>query len=196
MDNCNCPEVRALHYAYEKQWRYDQYHGRPRTVSAIGASRRIKALYAIGWSADELGKKLGVSTQVIHDHGQHLRTRMRVSTAERYRKLYEELSDTPGPSAVTAGRARKLNYVPPIGWDDDTIDDPAGQPWTEYRNDDPDHAAVLRIWQYDPPANRRRVDTIEFVRQAVNRGLTDAQVADHLNISAYQARTLRVSLQD
>lgn len=124
---CRCPEAIAACVAYEKRRVLDQLAGRARTCPATGTVRRVRALYAIGWPAAHLAAELGISTSRLANFARQ-RT-VRAGTAERVRKLYDRLSCTAGPSERLVRMARAWGYVPPIGWDDDTIDDPAAEPW-------------------------------------------------------------------
>jgi hypothetical protein len=128
LDRCTCPEATARRAAYEKRRVYDAAQGLRRTVPAVGTNRRIQALYAIGWPGGLIAAELGFSRSRLTNltNGQRV---VYAATAARVRDLYDRLSGRRGPSRVTAGRAAQLGYVPPIGWDDDQIDDPAGRPW-------------------------------------------------------------------
>jgi hypothetical protein len=132
-DKCACPEAIAAKARYDKQWAYDVANGRKRLAPSIGAARRIQALYAIGWTGDAIGAELGVGRDRVRQIAS--RPRVRTATAAAVADLYRRLSNTPGPSRVTEGNARSRGYVPPIGWDDDTLDDPDAQPWMELHDD-------------------------------------------------------------
>lgn len=92
-------------------------------VPALGARRRIRALLALGWTHQQLYSASGIRTAVaLHQAGEWV-------TARKFRaidRLYEQLSMTPGPSAATRARARRLGYPPPLAWDD--VDDPSAVP--------------------------------------------------------------------
>ena len=92
-----------------------------RLVDANGTRRRLEALAALGWPLVRIGAMLDVS----HDRVRQYLTQPYVyaETAVRVRELYDRLSMTPGPSRRVARRARRLGYIPPLGWDED-IDDP------------------------------------------------------------------------
>jgi len=109
--------------------------GRTVTVDATGTRRRIQALVAIGWSQSRIGQRLGM------EPGNFNRTiksdRVHADTARKTKSLYEELWDQPQTGSDQRSRisvARAKNYakahgwLPPLAWDDETIDDPATQP--------------------------------------------------------------------
>ena len=104
-------------------------------VDATGTVRRVQALMAIGWSGQKLADRLGVQRgNFTLMNGADL-----VTEAKRraISDLYDELWDTPPPhddhrSRISYNRtlafARRNGWVPPMAWDDDTIDDPAARP--------------------------------------------------------------------
>lgn len=104
-------------------------------VDATGARRRLQALVAMGWSQTKLADRLGVLRSNFT--GTMRRDKLHVATVRAVRKLYDELWDVPPPEdthrhKIAASRARRYatehGFVPPLAWDDDTIDDPAAVP--------------------------------------------------------------------
>jgi hypothetical protein len=102
------------------------------TVPAVGTQRRLRALFALGWSYEDMGSRLGIrKARVSHlvnetpKRGVYLRTRDKVAA------LYDELSMTI-PQGWEHERIRrwaaKRGFAPPLAWDDDRIDDPAARP--------------------------------------------------------------------
>ena len=104
-------------------------------VAAIGLCRRLRALRAIGYSAQALAEKASsaeVRIQLICSGSQPT---VRQVLAEKILKVYAELSQTPAPAGRSATRAKNHaaanGWAPPGAWDDDRIDDPAATPdWT------------------------------------------------------------------
>lgn len=124
---CRCPQALADRAHYERLRGYDAQLGRPRRVDATGTRRRIQALCAAGWPMDEIGARIGVAGR----DAVFLLTRRRWayrSTAARVAAVYEQLADTPGPSKRSSTLARSRGWLPPLWWDDDTIDDPTFLP--------------------------------------------------------------------
>lgn len=111
-------------YECGRQW--DLLNGRPRTVPAIGAQRRIHALQRLGWSAEALSRRLGHSPKWVDRVMK--RSTIRRATHELIVSLYDELSMTLGPSDRTRRRAEQKGWLPPLAYDDDRIDDPNYRP--------------------------------------------------------------------
>lgn len=97
-----------------------------RGVSAVGPRRRVQALAWMGWPNHEIARRIGCSPPSLPT----LLSRGRISTrlALRIAVVYDELSTTPGPSRVAAGKARQHGFAPPLAWDDERIDNPRCRP--------------------------------------------------------------------
>ncbi|PFG16299.1 hypothetical protein ATK74_0833 [Propionicimonas paludicola] len=105
-------------------------------VDGTGTRRRLQALVTVGWSQSRLASELGWTVANFGHliHGTGLVTK---GTAARVRDLYDRCWSAP-PTATTRQerggitRARKVarqhGWMPPMAWDDDTIDDPAARP--------------------------------------------------------------------
>jgi len=92
----------------------------------VGTKRRIQALMAIGYPMDYIDQQSGVDTRsVVYRNGRVAR-----STHDAVKRVYEELWATPGPSAETRNRALRSGYLPPMAWDDETIEDANHRPGT------------------------------------------------------------------
>lgn len=202
---CRCPEARQARATAEARRQLALLRGQPLTIPAHGVRRRIRALYWMGWTGVELGRRLGIPHYRVHILGTTKQKRVLRATHEKVAALYEEISHLPGPSPYTAGQARARRYAPPLAWDEDTIDDPTARPAGASKRDHdrihPDRVAVLRIWQREPPKPLHAVDRREFIRQAVDRGLTQAEIADYLgvrtvNVQVVKRQAATVLLQD
>lgn len=100
-----------------------------RYVDATGARRRLQALAAMGWTARCFAKHAGHSAHDTYvDIANGSLQRIRASTADEIKSLYDRLWDKAGPSVRSKERARRLGYAVPMAWDDDSIDDPQAQP--------------------------------------------------------------------
>ena len=132
--------VRA-HRLYMKLYRMGR---KPRLVSPVGTVRRIQALQALGWSAREIGARVGRSDNWVH---MIVRSpNVTTTTADLVAKAYDELS-----MVVPIGRyhtrcrnhARRLGYLPPLAWDD--IDRDPEPPAALYSGPDIDPVVVMRL---------------------------------------------------
>lgn len=97
-----------------------------RGVSAIGARRRVQALAWMGWPCWRIEQRVGCKRRTLTR--ELSRGRISITLAHRVADVYEQLSTIPGPSRVTAGKARGLGFAPPLAWDDETIDNPRARP--------------------------------------------------------------------
>lgn len=95
-------------------------------ISAIGAQRRLQALYALAHAHKDLVTRTRVSSATIEDIlcGKYETVSVPVDTA--IRSVYSELSMTVGNSPRTRLRARREGWAPPLAWDD--IDAPEAEP--------------------------------------------------------------------
>lgn len=142
-----------------------------RFVLAVGTHRRLRALGAIGWPRPTLAARLGISAKVLDGFMCH--EVITVATRDRVKRLYDELSTTPGPSELARARARGLGNPSPLAWDDDTIDDPAAEP------------------DLGGQADRNTV-LLENSDEIVEQGHTFEQAAERLGVSVnylHQARS-------
>lgn len=96
------------------------------TCDATGTRRRLQALVAIGYTEKILAERLGCGPRSPLQIAR--RSRCEGSTALAVRRLYDELADTPGPSADARKRAVLLGWLAPLWWDQETIDDPLAEP--------------------------------------------------------------------
>lgn len=105
----------------------------PGTIDPTGTIRRMRALYALGWTWDALGEELGGCKNRAYRiaHGRHTDRGVYRDTEKRVREVYERLSMV-RPDGWTADRARRYaqrhGWVPPLAWEGIDIDDPAARP--------------------------------------------------------------------
>jgi DNA-binding CsgD family transcriptional regulator len=97
-------------------------------VSACGATRRVRALYALGHFNWEIALAAGVSRDTIGYLAVGKWSTLRVSADDGVRAAYDQLSMRAGASGKTRMLAERNGWAPPLAWDDDTIDDPAAVP--------------------------------------------------------------------
>lgn len=153
-------------------------------VDATGTHRRLQALVAVGWSQARLGKRLGVTSANFSSLMQ--RSRVLASRARAVRELYEEIWDREpecrsAQERLAVTRARRFaaarGWVPPLGWDEGAIDDPAAVPSTAEDRNLVDEVAIERALDgHRVPLNR--AEAIEATRIGTERGLSAKEIAD------------------
>lgn len=106
-------------------------------IDATGTCRRLQALVALGWPQNHLGEQLNISASNFKTLLSQ--TRVTVVKARKVRDLYDRLWDTVPMAdnknqATAIKRARKMaatrGWLPPLAWDDESIDDPSAEPET------------------------------------------------------------------
>jgi lambda repressor-like predicted transcriptional regulator len=148
----------------------------PVIVDISGTRRRVQALARMGWPADVVATRCGLYDNTLKQS--LCRGRVSARIAARVARLYDELSDTPGPSSRAAARAATLGYAPPVAWDDDTIDDPEARPnLTGYDEQ------VVRALVRGEAAEANRADRSEAAARLNEQGLTRQEVALRLDVS-------------
>lgn len=123
-----CDPCKAAMARYQNHRTLMLMRGESSTVLALGTIRRIRALVAIGWPMPALSERLGTASpqsvqNLVRKPGD---TRILRSTAEKIAALYDELHMLPGPSPISATRAARKGWAPPLAWDD--IDDASEVP--------------------------------------------------------------------
>lgn len=141
-----CREARNADERRRRKHR--QVFGARRLVNGTGTVRRIRALWAIGWTSNHIAEACGWRTpQAVTEIAQPATERRGVyaTTAETVAAAYERLCMTPGPSDMNRRRAARQGYAPPLAWND--IDNPAERPKGIAADaaDEPDPVVVERI---------------------------------------------------
>lgn len=100
-------------------------------VPAIGATRRTRALYAIGISRLVLAAETGLSkdgiNHLVNAEWETIDVRRMASILAAYNRLWL----LPGDSVKNRYRAQREGWAGPLHWNDESIDDPDGFPdWT------------------------------------------------------------------
>lgn len=138
-DGCRCDECREACRIAENARRRAVAYGRwHHPEDPIGTTRRLQALFCLGWSGEDLASRIGMARSSFGRllHGRTTKVQGRV--ADSVRAVYDELWDkrppeptgAPGwtPDAIRA-LARSRGWFPPLAWDD--IDDPNEHPSPE-----------------------------------------------------------------
>ncbi|MGQ0467371.1 MAG: hypothetical protein ACT4QG_18900 [Sporichthyaceae bacterium] len=106
-------------------------------VNVVGARRRLRALACLGWSVAEISATIngidgatpvGEST-LFAIRGARTTSGIRFNFDQAIRSAYDELSMRQAPEGRSATRARahalRGGWIPPLAYDDETIDDPS-----------------------------------------------------------------------
>lgn len=199
-------ERRARAAAHCADYRKRVYVNRgPILTDATGVARRLQALAVLGWTSRDLAPLLGVSDARV----QHL-TNMKYpkahpDTIAAVRALYDRLSMTVPVDHKTTGRggaavharqrraAAAKGYLPPLAWDDDTIDDPRAKPHRPRAADqhrhrgEVDDAVVERILAGERMPWTTPAEKVEVRRRwvAAGRSLVDLEDLMGWNASRY-----------
>ncbi|HEY1176508.1 MAG TPA: hypothetical protein VGF17_10145 [Phytomonospora sp.] len=167
-------------------------------VSAVGTARRLRALRCLGWPNSDIAPHVGVTRQALgyiaSGRTVHVSARLRDAVMD----VYDELSmRTPVATSPTdQGRydrarrlAQRMGFLPPLSWDDDTIDDPDAEPAharagraDEYL----DEAAIVRRCNGDHAVALTNAERREVVRRLHSRGLNDGEIERLAGISKRQ----------
>lgn len=150
-------------------------------IDATGTRRRLQALGAVGWSVTRIAAAAGHRDRGRLDRAMH-QARTTAATAREVSEVYERLwSADPGVSAAVSrvrAQAAARGWVPPLGWDDDTIDDPAAAPAHDLEVDarGVDEAAVQRRIEGDRSVALTRAERWAVVARMHGRGLGDVAI--------------------
>ncbi|MBF6333526.1 hypothetical protein [Nocardia transvalensis] len=116
------------------------------TAPALGAQRRLRALAAMGHPPAALATAMKVPEQTVTGLLAAL-PESRTIPAALWRAIdatYDELSMTVGPDSALRDRARTDGWVPPLGWDDEEIDDPRARAHSPRAALGIDEVAIIR----------------------------------------------------
>jgi hypothetical protein len=152
-------------------------------VPALGVSRRLTALGAIGHPQSALADRLGIpQTRLSY------LIRCRVVEYETWREvadLYEELSGTPGTSKRAINWSRKHGYAPPLAWEGLDIDDPRQQPIASPDSDTETVDEVLfeRILRGQHKGDVREPERTAVLDHAIANNWGYTKVSELLNVT-------------
>lgn len=144
-------------------------------VPIIGATRRVRALAALGWDLGSITRETGVPTMTLSwvraGKGEHVSA----GTHAAIRAAYDLLEMRAGPSAITRATAARSCWAGPLAWDD--IDDPAATPDVGGTDDTPDDVAVQLVLD-GIPHRLTQAERAIAVPVLIRRGLSQRQIAE------------------
>lgn len=100
-------------------------------VPAVGAMRRLQALYWMGHSSMDLALETGMHQDTVRLIARGAWEKTTEARAQAVRKAYDKLAMRYGSSDYARRFAAKYDWHGPLAWDDDTIDDPRAVPQTD-----------------------------------------------------------------
>jgi hypothetical protein len=180
---CRCPEAREAWRLYNKRRR----EGRqlPGLLSPLGASRRIQALVAIGWTWRALAREAERHHRTVRDIGTARRETVTNVTLVWVHELYERLSYTSGGSKYALTVAARYGWCPPEAWRN--IDDPDAQPYDVEPS--VDSVAVEQALD-GAPIQLTPIERHHAVHTGLARGISLSLISDRIHVSYATAQTL------
>jgi transcriptional regulator with XRE-family HTH domain len=119
----NCKRGNAARILAVQPLDFDTTAMRP----ALGAIRRLRALYSIGHNPETIGAATGLDQSAVSHLANGRHETVTAATDEAIRSAYLKLCTTPGPSQKAKRRAASLGWHGPLAWDGN-IDDPQARP--------------------------------------------------------------------
>jgi transcriptional regulator with XRE-family HTH domain len=155
-------DARRRNAAVAYRYRQRVYLNRGRLqVPAVGTTRRLQALAAVGWTQTDIAARLGVSQARVGHLMNGLWPMVFPSTATAVARVFDELCmvvpTDPAPARRGEVRiherarrqARRRGWMSALAWDEGAIDDPAARPYRPTRDtrphDDVDASTVERL---------------------------------------------------
>lgn len=176
---CRCDACTAASTRAKKKWLLRrEIHGPTVRVPVIGSRRRVQALITFGWPKYLIGQELGNRSRGTIDHILYRAgDTITKDLHDRVVRAFDRLAATPGPAPKSRAYGRRMGWPPPMAWDDDTIDDPAGKP------------TGVRTERYHRPYGTDHLDEWWFL---VRSGEDAARAAQRLGV---QVQTLERAAQ-
>lgn len=179
-----CDACRRAKAEYQAMRRKAAALGRPLMTDAFGSQRRVRALWANGWTRKELAQRIGMHKRTM-DRLIDTIPAKKISRlfAERIVLLYDFAEDSRGASR-TLKWAVKKEAAPTLAWDNETIDDPNAQPadWrrpergTNRAEDIARDAAELMSYGESPEGAATRLGvTVGSMQTAIRRAALRAE---------------------
>jgi hypothetical protein len=155
-------------------------------VPIVGTRRRIRALMRLGWTAQHIATECGWEHRnAVLDlitPGRREQTTL-TSTRDRVAAAYDRLSMQIGPSSRTRNRAERADWLPPLAYDDDRIDDPDYSPLEAMsyvpKKYEVDEAVVLRVLAGETLPTTR-AEKLEITRRWVASGRSSKSLAHRM----------------
>lgn len=148
-------------------------------VPAVGSVRRMRALVAAGYPVAELAERLGLARAAAAGLLDGSADTVAAGLARSVARLFDALQLRPGPSAAARKYAAVRRWAPPLAWDEEALDDPAGAADTGRgkRAGFPELYAEMRMLGFSDVriAERLGVKPASLLRQIHRHGLTPTE---------------------
>lgn len=148
-------------------------------VGTTGPRRMLQALARMGWSCDELTRRIRangneIGTNTLHAIRVGKTDRVRAWVANAITSLYQDLEMTPGGSKQTVSLAIANRWPGPLAWDEDTIGnpdtEPQGVPTSSWQPGVIDESRIERRINGDRTVRLHKGETVEVVRRMLAAG--------------------------
>lgn len=108
-----------------------------RTVPAIGITRRLQALNAMGYEHTDIAARVGCDRSRISMLCTGRNKNVSRALRDQILAVYTQLEMKPGPSDIARRNAARKGYAVPLLWNEESIDDPSARPskysWDRYQ---------------------------------------------------------------
>ncbi|MGH7743958.1 MAG: helix-turn-helix domain-containing protein [Candidatus Dormibacteria bacterium] len=157
-------------------------------VDATGTRRRLQALMTVGWSQAKLAHRLGKHPQSLSKI--FTLSKVTAATARAVHQLFDALWDTHPPQQTcyergAATKARRLaqrnGWLPPMAWDEETINAPGFVP----------NVAVLKQ-KRSGPARLIDLDEVDWL---ASFGMSQEMIAQRFGVAPESIDRLRYRLK-
>jgi len=165
-------------------------------VDSTGAVRRIQALVALGWSQMKLSDRLDINRTNFTPIAQGRRREITVAHDRAVRALYNELSMQLPPNErhrdkISVSRTRKYakthGWLPPLAWDDETLDAPDPALFEVADADEYlDEAAIYRRMHGDKAVKLTVAEKAEVVRRLVQAGCSKNEIERRTGLNPFR----------
>jgi hypothetical protein len=163
-------------------------------VNPVGTARRLQALATLGWACSDIGKELGVTRRMVEEWRVCARPVISIRSQQRIADLYARICDEQ-PTGRYAVKVRNLadrkGWLPPIAWDDDTIDNPTAAPYAC----EAVHIDLVAVTEAltGRPVALTAAERVEAVRVGTERGMSVREIAAMLGTTGRTVQRKRVA---
>lgn len=137
--------------AYKKRIQLEQLRGQSRLVPKWRLRRRVEALQRMGHTLETINREAGLGLRWLHTALHMPGESVRVDRLAMVDGAYRRLAMVPGDSERVRARAIRLDYAPPLAWDN--IDDKDASPVVVEKDCQSvefiDDAIIIRFMQGD-----------------------------------------------